>query len=245
MISSMKDILKKKNQVALLIDPEKIDDYKKLKSLLISCEDSNIDLIFVGGSTCHKLKFQETLIQIKKNSSIPIIIFPGSPDQLSHEADAILFLSLISGRNPYYLIESQIEAAPELKKMNIEVISTSYLLIEGGTKTTVEKVSRTTPLNTTNSELIYNTALAGNFIGHQAIYLDAGSGANNTVPKEIVELISTLNSIVIVGGGIRKIDQIKKFHDSGANITVVGNHVEENPNFLLDIAIYKKSISTN
>jgi phosphoglycerol geranylgeranyltransferase len=237
----MKDILKKKNQIALLIDPEKIDDFKKLKSMLISCEDSNIDLIFVGGSTCDKLKFQETLIYIKKNSSIPVIIFPGSPNQLSGEADAILFLSLISGRNPYYLIESQIEAAPQIKKMNLEVISTSYLLIDGGTKTTVERVSKTIPLNASNSELIYNTTLAGNFIGHQAIYLDTGSGANNTVPAEIVELISTLNSIIIVGGGIRKIDQIKKFHDSGANITVVGNHVEENPNFLLEIASYKKS----
>jgi putative glycerol-1-phosphate prenyltransferase len=196
-------------KIAVLVDPDK-QTPSELLDLVEAAVRCRVDFFFVGGSLLLENNLSATVKTIKAHCTIPVILFPGNNYQLCEEADAILLLSLISGRNPYYLIESQIEAAPQIKKMNLEVISTSYLLIDGGTKTTVERVSKTIPLNASNSELIYNTTLAGNFIGHQAIYLDTGSGANNTVPAEIVELISTLNSIIIVGGGIRKIDQIKK-----------------------------------
>lgn len=224
------------NSIAVLIDPGKAtlsDEFlKKINS-------SGIDFLFIGGSTSNKTQLNSDVIRIKKICEIPIIIFPGSPDQLSKHADAILFLSLISGRNPYYLIQSQIEAAEEIYNSKIECISTSYLLIDGLTESTVSKVSNTKPIPIEDPKLIFKTALAGKLLGHSITYLEAGSGAKRSIPLEIVKKTSELNSILIVGGGIKSIEQIRKFHKAGANIVVVGNHIESNPEFLDKISRYK------
>lgn len=228
-------LFSKAHGIAVLIDPDKSKNTADLQKTLNYCEKANIDYLFVGGSTGTREEFQHTVNYIKQNCSIPLIIFPGSPKQLSSEADAILFLSLISGRNPYYLIESQIESAEEIAGMHLPVIPTSYLLIDGGTNSSVAYVSQTTPIPQNQHAIIYKTALAGNLLGHQATYLDAGSGAKTTVPLEAVKMVSKINTCLIVGGGINSIQQIKEYHSAGANIVVIGNYIESNPDFLLEI----------
>jgi putative glycerol-1-phosphate prenyltransferase len=224
------------NSIALLIDPGKAtlsDEFlKKINS-------SGIDYLFIGGSTANRAQLNADIKKLKKHCEIPLIIFPGSPDQVSHHADAILFLSLISGRNPYYLIESQIEAAEEIYNSKIECIPTSYLLIDGLSESTVSIVSKTKPIPIENSKLIYKTALAGKLLGHSITYLEAGSGAKRSIPVEIVKKTSELETILIVGGGIKSIEQIKELHLAGANIVVIGNHIESNLEFLDKISRYK------
>jgi putative glycerol-1-phosphate prenyltransferase len=228
---------KSKNSIALLIDPEKeklnVDFLNKINS-------SKIDYLFIGGSTSNRIQLNTTVQKLKKHCEIPIILFPGSPDQVSKQADAILFLSLISGRNPYYLIDSQIEAAVEIFTSKLECIPTSYILIDGLSESSVAKVSKTNPITIENTDLIYNTALAGKLLGHAATYLEAGSGAKRSVPYDIIKLVSSIQTILIVGGGVRSISKIKELHQAGADIVVIGNHIEQNPEFLNEIANYKK-----
>ena len=231
---------KNNKDIAVLIDPDKSKDLNDLMNVIRHCESAKIDYLFIGGSTGTREEFQYTVNFIKTNCTIPLIIFPGSPKQLSPQADAILFLSLISGRNPYYLIESQIESAEDIAEMKLNVIPTSYLLIDGGTNSSVAYVSQTTPIPSTRHAIIYKTALAGSFLGHKATYLDAGSGAKTSVPVAAVRMISEIGTTVIVGGGIKSIDQIKDYHEAGASIVVIGNHIETHPDFLMEIKEYKK-----
>jgi putative glycerol-1-phosphate prenyltransferase len=228
-----------KNAIALLLDPDKetisVEFLKKINT-------SQVDFLFIGGSTAKRKQLTKTIEELKKSCEIPIIIFPGSPDQISKEADALLFLSLISGRNPYYLIDSQIEAAEEISKLNLECISTSYILIDGLTISAVSKVSKTEPIPIENIGLIFKTALAGKLLGHSVTYLEAGSGAKRSIPYEIVKKISTVNTTLIVGGGIKSLEQIEQFHRAGADIVVIGNHIENNPEFLDEIMRYKNSL---
>ena len=226
--------------IAVLVDPDKSKDVNELQNIISNCEKAAIDVIFIGGSTGTREQFQFTVSFIKKNCSIPLIIFPGSPKQLSPEADALLFLCLISGRNPYYLIESQIESAEDIAKMKLKVIPTSYLLIDGGTNSSVAYVSQTTPIPSTEHAIIYKTALAGKFLGHEATYLDAGSGAKSSIPIEAVKMVSQIDTLLIIGGGIKTIQQIKDYHAAGASLVVIGNHIEAHPEFLLEIKEYKE-----
>jgi putative glycerol-1-phosphate prenyltransferase len=238
-IESFREISK---GIAVLIDPEKCDNGEKLFALLDKAAFAHVDYIFVGGSTVSRSEFQQTISAIRSHSSLPLIIFPGSFHQISEEADAILFLSLISGRNPDFLIGHHIAAAQELSEMQIEVLPTGYILIDGGTKSSVAYVSQTTPIPNESLSIIRNTALAGKLLGMQLLYLDAGSGAKECVSEKCIHTLRDLGLPIIVGGGIREIDQMAALHKSGASVVVIGNKLEEDIDFLLDVRSYKSSL---
>ncbi|MFY7668890.1 MAG: phosphoglycerol geranylgeranyltransferase [Crocinitomicaceae bacterium] len=234
------DLISKKRSIAVLIDPEKFK-FQNSDVFFEKLRIANPNFIFIGGSTVSKVDFDFCISTIKKNSNFPIIIFPGGSHQISPLADAILLLSLISGRNPDYLIGHHIAAAEELNEMSLEIISTSYLLVDGGKKTSVEYISQTTPLPSDQIALARRIALAGKLQGKQLTYLDAGSGANNPIPSVMIEQVKSIGSPLIVGGGIRSIEEIERCHNAGANVVVIGNAIENEVNFLLDIANYQKS----
>lgn len=227
--------------IAVLIDPEKTDNGKQLLDLLKKASFAGIDYLFVGGSTVSRKEFTETVDFIKENSSIPLIIFPGSSQQISAKADGLLYLSLLSGRNPDFLIGHHIQSALELIEMQIEIIPTAYLLIDGGTQSSVAYVSQTSPIPRDKNTIVKQTAAAGKLQGKKLIYMDAGSGAKLCVPTEIISDIKMLNLPIIIGGGIRTIGQIQEMHNAGANVVVIGNKLEEDSDFLLDIYSYKTS----
>mgnify|MGYP000104623467 CR=1 FL=1 len=231
-------IANRKGQIAVLIDPEKCKDPVQLAKLIQKSEFACVDYFFVGGSTVTREEFLNTVSYLKKNSSIPLVIFPGASHQISSDADAILYLSLISGRNPDYLIGHHVLSANEVYDMEIEVIPTGYILVDGGTKSSVAYVSQTTPIPRDKSSIIVNTAKAGILQGKKITYVDAGSGANSHVPKEVIQQLSELDTPVIVGGGIKTKKQITDLANAGANVIVIGNKVEEDIDFLLDIKSY-------
>jgi putative glycerol-1-phosphate prenyltransferase len=188
--------------------------------------------ILVGGSSFDGTHLDELIIELKSKINLPILLFPGNPSQISDKADGILFLTLLSGRNPDYLIEHQVNAVPILNKTSLEVISTGYILIESGNETAVERVSQTKPLDRNNSEYALQTAQAGEFIGNKLIYLEAGSGAQLTVPTEMIALVSQNIKIpLIVGGGIRSKAEIEKAYNAGADLVVIGTAFENDANF--------------
>ncbi len=233
-------IAQKKGQIALLIDPEKTNSAQLLSSLVEKAVIGKIDFFFVGGSTVSRGAIEVVVNYLKSNSTIPVIIFPGASHQISKEADGLLFLNLISGRNPDYLIGHQIAAAEEIFDLDFEILSTSYLLVDGGTLSSVGYVSQTTPIPRDQVNIALNTAKAGNLIGHKLVYLDAGSGAKYTVPAQMITSINKkIDAPIIVGGGIRSIEKIQELTDAGANIVVIGNKIEESIDFLLDIASYQ------
>lgn len=229
-----------KKAIAVLIDPEKCDNGTRLLELLEKSAFAGVDYLFIGGSTVTRKEFSETVNYIKAHSSIPLIIFPGSSQQISEQADAILYLSLLSGRNPDFLIGHHVQSAAELFEMDIEIIPTAYLLIDGGTQSSVAYVSQTTPIPRDNSTIIRNTAIAGKLQGKQLLYLDAGSGARFSVPSERIKELQSIELPIIVGGGITTIEQIEELHQAGTNIVVIGNKLEQDTDFLLDIYAFKK-----
>ena len=169
---------------------------------------------------------------LKEKLALPILLFPGNPSQISVLADGILFLSLISGRNPEYLIEHHISSVPILKNTNLEIIPTGYVLIESGTITAVERVSQTKPLGRTNLSLVCHTAKAGEYLGNKLIYLEAGSGAKLPVPLEMITAVSREVSIpLVVGGGIRSQKEIQQAFNAGADLVVIGTAFENDGNF--------------
>lgn len=194
--------------------------------------ESIASYIFVGGSTVD-IDATETLVkEIKKYTKLPIILFPGDVTQITDHADALLFLSLISGDNPEYLIGKHVEAVSRLKKSNLEVIPTGYILIENGKMTSVEKVTKTKPLPRQDVQRIDDTAKAGELLGMQLIYLEAGSGALHPIPTEIVKLVKQeLNIPLIVGGGIRSKEQLGAAYIAGADLVVIGTAFEEDITF--------------
>ena len=186
----------------------------------------------MGGSTDKNNCIENVVIELKKATSLPIIIFPGSANQVSNKADGILFLSLISGRNPEYLIEQQVQAAIQVKESNLEVLPTGYILVDGGKESAVERVSSSKPICQTNSELILKTALAGEFSGKKIIYLEAGSGAKTPVKSTIISLVKNNLSIpLIVGGGIQTLHQLTTAYTAGADLVVIGTAFEKDPAF--------------
>jgi len=220
-----------KKQIAILLDPDKIE----INKLSIICDKINktpATLVFIGGSSFEGKHLDQLIAKIKTQIKLPIVLFPGNPSQISAEADAILFLMLLSGRNPDYLIEHQVNAVPILAKTNLEIISTGYILIESGHQTAVERVSKTKPLSRTNLEYVAQTAKAGQYIGNKLIYLEAGSGAQNAVPLEMIKKVSNTISIpLLVGGGIRSKKQIEEAFKNGADIVVIGTAFENDLTF--------------
>ena len=232
-----------KNAVAILIDPEKFSTLPHLSSFLEKINAAKPNFIFIGGSTVTRKDFDQCIKETKAKTTIPIVIFPGASHQISKEADAILFLSLLSGRNPDYLIGHHVQAVDELEKMDIEIIPTAYLLIDGGRKSAVEYVTQTSPIPSDQPNIVRKTALAGKFQGKKIIYLDAGSGAIHSIPTEIIKSVNNLEMPLIVGGGITSIEEVSLAHKAGANIVVIGNKIEKDIDFLLDIANYNKAIN--
>ena len=229
------DILKAKAEneklLAILLDPDKIV-WENIDALLEKINQSTATHIFVGGSLVLTQKIDDLIIKLKQNCNLPVILFPGNPSQISSHADGILFLSLISGRNPDYLIEHQVNAVPFLKQTNLEIIPTGYILIDGGNETAVSRVSKTKPLARTNIEYILQTAQAGEMLGHKLIYLEAGSGADYAVSEKIIKLVSQNTAIpLIVGGGITDFKEIQKAHSAGADLVVIGTAFENDFNF--------------
>ena len=217
--------------LAILLDPDKID-LNNIETLVQKINQSPATHVFVGGSLVQNNILDELILKIKENCHLPVVLFPGNPSQISDKADAILFLSLISGRNSDYLIEYQVNAVPILNKTNLEIIPTGYILIESGTETAVERVSKTKPLNRNNPEYILQTAQAGEMLGNKLIYLEAGSGAKFSVPKEAVTLASQNIKIpLIVGGGIVDLEGITNAYNAGADLVVIGTAFEKNSNF--------------
>ncbi len=220
--------------LAILIDPDKHTN-DSLIQLIKKADKSKIDLIFVGSSLSGK-NYTETIDSIKKISSKPCILFPGNALQLSPNADALLNLSLISGRNPELLIGEHVKSALYVKNSGIEVIPTGYMLIESGRKTSVEYISNTTPIPRDKTDIAVSTAIAGEFLGLRVIYLDAGSGAQQTIPNQMIKGIkNNTNLPLICGGGIRSSKEIQEKWDAGANIVVIGNAFEDNPNFINEL----------
>ncbi|EIA09349.1 geranylgeranylglyceryl/heptaprenylglyceryl phosphate synthase [Flavobacterium frigoris] len=223
--------IESKKLLAILLDPDKII-WDHLELLIKKIKQSPATHIFIGGSQVKTNRIDELISLLKQKVDLPMVLFPGNPSQISNEADAILFLSLISGRNSDYLIEHQIQAAPILKQTQLEVISTGYMLIESGKETAVERVSKTIPLDRYNLDLALATALAGEMLGNKLIYLEAGSGAKQAVPKQMIELVAQNIKIpLIVGGGIVDLHGIKKAYDAGADLVVIGTAFENDHDF--------------
>jgi len=226
----------KQKQIAILIDPEKHNSEVKLLELVAKINLLNPSFIFVGGSTVNATDFKSCVSILKENTSIPLVIFPGSHIQIDKKADAILFLSLISGRNPDFLIGHQVQAAHKLKQLDIEIIPTAYMLIDGGKNSSVAYVSQTSPIPADQISIAVNTAIAGELMGMKAIFMDAGSGAINSVSTEMITEVSNNISVpLIIGGGLKTIIEIENALNAGASVAVIGNKIEENVDFLLDL----------
>lgn len=223
---------KGKKLFALLIDPDK-SNRNSLDAIILESEKSEVDLFFVGGSLMTTTKFEQTVEYLREKSKIPIVLFPGSIYQIHPSADAILLLSLISGRNPELLIGKHVEAAPRLIKSGLEIISTGYLHIDGGQATTVGYISNTQPIPREKPEIAACTALAGSLLGMKLIFLDAGSGALQIVSSEMIKKVrQSIDNILIVGGGIKTPEQAYEVAKSGADIVVVGNSLEYHPELI-------------
>lgn len=229
----------KYGQVAVLIDPEKTNREEQLLPLIEKASFAGVSYFFVGGSTVSRQAIEQTISLLKKHTRIPVVIFPGGSHQLSAEADALLYLSLVSGRNPDFLITHHVNSAFEVFHLGIEIIPTAYILVDGGTKSSVAYVSQTTPIPRDQKSIALNTALAAILQGKKLIYFDAGSGARESVPADfITELRKYSDLPIVVGGGIRDVESIANYGKKGVNVVVIGNRLEESLDFLLDIRGY-------
>lgn len=221
----------KRKLLAILLDPDKVI-WKNIDDLIAKINQSPATHVFIGGSLVESTILDDLIIRIKKDCTLPMVLFPGNPSQISHHADAILFLSLLSGRNPDYLIEHQVKAAPILRKTSLEIISTAYILIESGGKTAVERVSKTKPLDRNNHNLALATAQAGEMLGSKLIYLEAGSGAKQAVSLEMIQYVAQNTTVpLIVGGGIVDLLGIQKAYQAGADLVVIGTAFEKDTDF--------------
>ena len=228
---------KKRNKLlSVLIDPDTLSD-DKLKETALLIEASQADLIFLGGSLLVKDRLESCVSILKQHCALPITLFPGSIQQISNKADAILFLSLISGRNPDFLIGNQVLAAPLLKQSGLEILSTGYMLIDSGAPTTVSYISNTTPIPRNKEDIAVCTAMAGEMLGHKLIYMDGGSGAKEPISTRMIEAVKQhINVPLIVGGGIRDAGAAVARCKAGADVIVVGNAIETNPKLIAEMA---------
>lgn len=226
-----------KKSIAILVDPDKIEDSHRLNTLILSAAENCVDFFFVGGSLVTTSNLADVVKQIKDNCSIPVVLFPGSSLQIDPTADAILFLSLISGRNPDLLIGQHVIAAPILKNNRLEVMPTGYLLINSGKTTSVAYISNTTPIPEDKYSLAACTAMAGEMLGLKLIYLDAGSGAEREISAKMINTVrKSVGVPLIVGGGINTGQKALAALEAGADLIVIGNALEKDPNLLIEIS---------
>lgn len=223
-----------KKLFTLLIDPDQ-HTTESLINLSKNADESGVDLIFVGGSLLNN-DIDKSFELIKKNTNIPTLLFPGSLLQITNKADGILLLSLISGRNPDLLIGNHVIASARIKRSDLEVLPTGYILIEGGKSTSVEYMSNTKPIPAEKIDIAVATAMAGEMLGLKYIYLEAGSGAKTSINIRIIKGVKENISIpLIVGGGIKTPNDVKSAVNAGADIIVVGNVIEQNPEILPEL----------
>jgi phosphoglycerol geranylgeranyltransferase len=226
-----------RKMLAVLIDPDKMTDEKHLIETTNLISASHVDFIFVGGSLLVETNFESCIQHIRKHSKIPIVLFPGSPSQISDVADSILLLSLISGRNPELLIGQHVIAAPKLKRSTLEIVPTGYMLVDCGKATTASYISQTFPLPWNKPEIAAVTAMAGEMLGLRCIYLDGGSGADRPVNNTMIHAVrQAVETPLIVGGGIRNEDQAAEAWGAGADLIVIGTAFEAEPELLFSIA---------
>lgn len=239
LMSYYKDWLKKKEQnlksLAVLVDPDKVTTYY-FEKIIDAANNGFIDYLFVGGSLMTSNNLDKTIQKLKAEIQIPVILFPGSTLQINTNADAILLLSLVSGRNPELLIGKHVEAAPVLAQSNLELISTAYMIIDSGKATSALYMSGTSPIPYDKPEIAQCTAMAAEMLGLKCTYLEAGSGAVNSVSTDMIkEVAKATKTPLIVGGGIRDKETAKVICNAGADIIVVGTSIEQNPNLVEDI----------
>jgi len=221
---------------SILIDPDKQTKESLLK-IIEKSKSANVDLFFVGGSLLTNNSLDFCISTIKQNCKIPVVLFPGNAIQINDKADGILFLSLISGRNPEMLIGNHVITAPILKKSDIEVLSTGYMIIDSGKATSVSYMSNTTPIPHEKDDIAVCTAIAGEMLGLKMIYMDGGSGAINTVSEKMIGSVAkNINVPLIIGGGINTAEQAKEKCRAGADIIVVGNAIEKENGLIQEIA---------
>lgn len=226
-----------KKSIAVLVDPDKIEDPARLNTLIRLAAENCIDFFFVGGSLVTTTNLAEVIKHIKDNVSLPVVLFPGSSLQIDPAADAILFLSLISGRNPDLLIGQHVVAAPILKNNRLEIMPTGYMLINSGKTTSVAYISNTTPIPEDKYSLAACTAMAGEMLGLKLIYLDAGSGAEREISAKMISTVrKSVNVPMIVGGGINTSQKALNALEAGADLIVIGNALEKDPNLLTEIS---------
>ena len=229
---------KRENRKAftVLVDPDKTT-LKKADELVSLCTKAHVDFIFVGGSLVVSDHIEELVQHIKASCDIPLLLFPGSPSQVTPYADALLYLSLISGRNPEYLIGQHVISAPAVKKSGLEVIPTGYMLIDGGAPTTVSYISNASPIPRDKNEIALCTALAGEMLGLKLLYMDAGSGAKQPIQENMIHAVASQVSIpIIVGGGITTPEKAYNNCKAGADLIVVGNAIEKDNSLILEIS---------
>jgi phosphoglycerol geranylgeranyltransferase len=226
-----------RKSIAVLVDPDKVEDASKLQHLINLASENCIDYFFVGGSLITTTNLAEVVKQIKDNVKIPVVLFPGNSIQIEPTADAILFLSLISGRNPELLIGQHVIAAPIIKNTRLEVIPTGYMLVNSGKTTSVAYISNTTPIPDDKYSLAACTAMAGEMLGLQSIYMDAGSGAEKEISARMIGAVRKSVSIpLIVGGGINTSRKAITALEAGADMIVIGNALEKDPELLMQIS---------
>ncbi len=228
---------------AVLIDPDKVDD-KKIEQLVELALDAQVDFFFVGGSLVISNHLDQCIQRIKSACNIPILLFPGSPSQVSRYADALLYLSLISGRNPELLIGQHVISAPFVKQSGLEIMPTGYMVIDGGAPTTVSYISNASPIPADKDEIAMCTAMAGEMLGMKLIYMDSGSGAKNPIREGMIEKVAShIDVPLIIGGGIKTAEKAFINCSAGADVIVVGNAIEKDPSLIKEIsaAIHQSS----
>src|SRR6185437_1793874 len=235
---------KRKGQrsLAVLIDPDKVDA-RKIEELTGLVTDAHVDYLLVGGSLVISNHLDEVVQQIRSNCPIPIILFPGTPSQLSRFADGLLYLSLISGRNPELLIGQHVISAPAVRKSGLEIISTGYMVVDGGAPTTVSYISNASPIPADKNEIALCTAMAGEMLGMKLIYMDAGSGARHPIREEMIACVASHIEVpLVVGGGIRDPEKAYLNCKAGADLIVVGNAIEKDPSLIREMAAAVHSV---
>lgn len=227
----------RRKSLAVLIDPDKVDDPARMQRIIRLASESNAGFFLVGGSLITNFNLQEVIRTLKRETAIPVVLFPGSSLHIAPQADAILFLSLISGRNPDLLIGQHVQAAPIIKSTRLEVLPTGYILINSGRLTSVAYISNTTPIPEDKYALAACTAMAGEMLGLRLIYLDAGSGADREISAKMIAAVRNATSCpLIVGGGIDSGKKAQAALEAGADLIVVGNALEKDPELLIEIA---------
>jgi phosphoglycerol geranylgeranyltransferase len=225
-----------KKSFTVLIDPDKVDN-AAIEQLVGLATDAKVDYFFVGGSLVISNHLDECIRQIKTSCNIPVILFPGAPSQVSRYADALLYLSLISGRNPELLIGQHVVSAPFVKQSGLEIMPTGYMVIDGGAPTTVSYISNATPIPADKSDIAMCTAMAGEMLGMQLIYMDAGSGAKRPITESMIEKVArNIEVPLIIGGGITNAEKAYLNCKAGADMIVVGNAIEKNASLIKEIS---------